>query len=94
MDRNRRILLVDDNPSIHEDFRKILLGSQIRNEALDAAEAIIFGSDSATRDTSHDFVLESAFQGQEALERVTQSIANANPYAMAFIDVRMPPGWD
>lgn len=94
MDRNRRILLVDDNPSIHEDFRKILLGSQIRNEALDAAEAIIFGSDSAANDTSHDFVLESAFQGQEALERVTQSIANANPYAMAFIDVRMPPGWD
>jgi PAS domain S-box-containing protein len=94
MDKNRRILLVDDNPSIHEDFRKILLGSQIRNEALDAAEAIIFGSDSATRDTSHDFVLESAFQGQEALERVTQSIANGTPYAMAFIDVRMPPGWD
>lgn len=94
MDHNRRILLVDDNPSIHEDFRKILLGSQVRNEALDAAEAIIFGSDAGTRDTSRDFILESAFQGEEALERVTRSIAEGNPYAMAFIDVRMPPGWD
>jgi two-component system, NtrC family, sensor kinase len=48
MEKNRRILLVDDNPSIHEDFRKILLGSQVRNEALDAAEAIIFGDNESS----------------------------------------------
>ena len=26
LNANRRILLVDDNPAIHEDFKKVLLG--------------------------------------------------------------------
>ena len=32
--KNNRILIVDDNPSIHEDIRKILGGGGERNEAL------------------------------------------------------------
>jgi PAS domain S-box-containing protein len=94
MQPNHRILLVDDNPSIHDDFRKILLGNQAENEALDAAEAILFDDTPAQKESGHEFVVESAFQGQEALERVEQAIAEGQPYAMAFIDVRMPPGWD
>ena len=42
LDANRRILLVDDNRAIHEDFRKVLLDSQARNAALDDAEAMLF----------------------------------------------------
>src|SRR5581483_9534765 len=38
--------------------------------------------------------VDSAFQGQEGLEMVKQAAANGRPYAMAFVDVRMPPGWD
>ena len=30
----------------------------------------------------------------EGLERVRQALAEGRPYAMAFMDVRMPPGWD
>src|SRR5438105_5849109 len=33
-------------------------------------------------------------QGQEGLERVQHALAAGSPYAMAFVDVRMPPGWD
>ena len=40
------------------------------------------------------FELDSAYQGQEALEMVKQALAENRPYAMAFVDVRMPPGWD
>ena len=94
MQPNHRILLVDDNPSIHDDFRKILLGSQARNDALDAAEAILFDESAHDKTAAHEFIVESAFQGQEALERVKQAIAEGEPYAMAFVDVRMPPGWD
>jgi two-component system, cell cycle sensor histidine kinase and response regulator CckA len=94
MQPNHRILLVDDNPSIHDDFRKILLGNHARNDALDAAEAILFEDSPAEKERTHEFVVESAFQGQEALERVEQAIAEGQPYAMAFVDVRMPPGWD
>ena len=90
---NSRILLVDDNPAIHEDFRKILLGSSKKRTELDAIESVLF-------DTPHvpvnvtTFELESAYQGKEALEKVKQAIKNEKPYAMAFVDVRMPPGWD
>ncbi len=93
-DTHYRILVVDDNPAIHEDFRKIILGHQARNSALDAAEAILFDTPSATGSKPVQFSIESAFQGREALEKVVQSLADGRPFAMAFVDVRMPPGWD
>ncbi len=92
---HHRILVVDDNPAIHDDFRKILLGHQSANSALDAAEAILFDDAAASaRQQRATFVIDSAHQGHEALEKVTQAIAEGRPYAMAFVDVRMPPGWD
>ncbi len=36
---NRRILLIDDTPSIHDDFRKILMPAVESNEALDEMES-------------------------------------------------------
>jgi CheY-like chemotaxis protein len=33
-------------------------------------------------------------QGQEALELVLQSLEAGEPYALGFVDVRMPPGWN
>ena len=40
------------------------------------------------------FQVDSAFQGQEGLEKVRAAVAAGDPYAVAFVDVRMPPGWD
>ncbi len=40
------------------------------------------------------FEVDSALQGEEGLEMVSRSIQEGRPYAMAFVDVRMPPGWD
>jgi diguanylate cyclase (GGDEF)-like protein/PAS domain S-box-containing protein len=88
---NRRILFVDDMPSIHEDFRKILC-PPLANTDLDADEAHLFGA--PTPVSSLRFEMDSAFQGAEALDKVQASIRGAVPYAMAFIDMRMPPGWD
>ena len=92
---HHRILIVDDNPAIHEDFHKILLGGPGINSALEATEALLF-DESPTEPVPQraTFVLDSAFQGREALEMVKRSIAEGQPYAMAFVDVRMPPGWD
>ena len=94
LDANRRILLVDDNPAIHEDFRKVLLDSQVRNDALDDAEAMLFEEKPRAKHQSARFTIDSAFQGQEALKKVQEAIAAGEPYALAFMDVRMPPGWD
>jgi two-component system, cell cycle sensor histidine kinase and response regulator CckA len=91
---NHRILIIDDNPAIHEDFRKILGPADAKlAEELDAAEAALFG-DKADASRTWSFRIDSAFQGREGLEKVRAAFAEGAPYAVAFVDVRMPPGWD
>jgi two-component system cell cycle sensor histidine kinase/response regulator CckA len=90
---NRRILIVDDNTSIHADFRKILCGEDSRKTAVKKMGAVLFDKAPPVAN-QNNFELDSAHQGQEALAMVIQSIAENRPYAMAFVDVRMPPGWD
>jgi len=91
---NRRILVIDDNRSIHEDFRKVLGSKEgLAVVALEKAAAALF--DEAPPVPSHPtFELDSAFQGQEGLAMIQRALKEDRPYAMAFVDVRMPPGWD
>ena len=92
-DKNRRILVVDDNREIHDDFRKILSADKTAVMALDASEAALFGSPSRAKGQTR-FWVESAFQGEEGVLMVKSALAAGRPYAMAFVDVRMPPGMD
>jgi len=90
---NHRILIIDDNPSIHADFRKILCPAKVDDRKLTGMEAALFEeTEPAVQKVS--FELDSAYQGQEGLAMVKKSLAENRPYAMAFVDVRMPPGWD
>jgi diguanylate cyclase (GGDEF)-like protein len=90
---NRRILLIDDTPSIHADFRLILSGAGVGAALeLDAAEQALFGE--VSQPAVAGFDLDSAYQGREGLEKVSASLESTNPYALAFVDMRMPPGWD
>lgn len=91
MPRNRRILLIDDTSSIHEDFRRILSGTGAETE-MDAAEAALFGE--VSKAAVEGFDLESAYQGREGLDKVREAMEAERPYALAFVDMRMPPGWD
>ncbi len=87
-----RILIVDDNRAIHEDFRKILSRDETK-DAFQNEEDSFFGT-SSTVENQPVFELEFAVQGNEALELVTAAKETGNPYALVFMDVRMPPGWD
>lgn len=88
---NHRILIVDDQPAIHDDFRKILLEPQGRS--LDAhAEAILFKK--ANQVPQPRYSLASAYQGKEAIDLVKRARDEGQPFAVAFVDVRMPPGLD
>ncbi|MDH4153064.1 MAG: hypothetical protein OEV01_04705 [Nitrospira sp.] len=89
---NRRILIIDDNVSIHEDFRKIL-SPPIESGALDQARAALFG-EAPTIPTHVRFDLEFATQGREGFGLVQTAHQKGMPYAAAFVDMRMPPGWD
>jgi len=88
----RNVLVVDDNPSIHQDFRKIFHGITPNNSELNAIEAELFGMD--TDKPTIRYELDFASQGQEGLEKVRSALDNQRPYTMAFLDVQMPPGWD
>jgi signal transduction histidine kinase len=92
-EKNRRILVIDDNEVIHKDFRAVLGCDKNETISVKEEEEAIFGStqDSIEQDT---FEIDSAFQGLEGLEKVRESLKQGRPYAMAFVDVRMPPGWD
>ncbi len=90
---NRRILVIDDNEDIHKEFHKILGMPFMDNQALDQAEAAILGEHS-DRSKAKAFEIDSAFMGQEGVRKVKQSIEENRPYAVVFVDIRMPPGWD
>jgi two-component system, cell cycle sensor histidine kinase and response regulator CckA len=90
---NNRILVIDDNPAIHEDFRKILVAGQMRDQVTDDLLSAVLGK-SERRATPVKFELESVLQGREGLAKVEDALAEGRPYALAFVDIRMPPGWD
>ena len=92
VEHNRRILIVDDNRAIHDDFRKILEPAPGTRDELAALDAELFGTAAVTPDEG--FELDSAYQGEEAIEKVRRARAEGRGYALLFIDVRMPPGID
>ena len=85
-----RILIIDDNAGIHEDFRKVL--GPGRSADVDAAAARVFGGSSGPPPVIYQ--LDFASQGQEGLAKAIAAAAEQRPYAVAFVDMRMPPGWD
>jgi diguanylate cyclase (GGDEF)-like protein/PAS domain S-box-containing protein len=93
--KNYRLLIIDDNPAIHDDLKKVLLQQHDRQAtvALKKLEESLFGG---TDEGNYlpQLSIDSAYQGQDGLQLVIGSLAENNPYALAFVDVRMPPGWD
>jgi two-component system, NtrC family, sensor kinase len=88
-----RILVVDDNPNIHKDFQTILIEDN-KNTNLDALRAEMFGNKADDDNKGNTYELDFASQGKEGYEKVKQACEQNNPYEMAFVDMRMPPGWD
>lgn len=89
----RKILVVDDNPDIHHDF-EIILCEQQRCDQLDHMEAEIFGQAAPPPCLPVSYQLSFASQGRQAVDLVRQSFERHNPFQLAFVDMRMPPGID
>ena len=90
---NGRILVIDDNPAIHDDFAKILVPSVGNDAGMSRIEKILFG-DAEPASLPPSFELQFAHQGADGVKLAHAARASGRPFALAFIDMRMPPGWD
>ncbi|MEE4354941.1 MAG: ATP-binding protein [Desulfococcaceae bacterium] len=96
---NRKIIVIDDDESILQDYRQILAPlpggiSDMEKEAA-ALEAELFGDTEKIFPKEEErYELSTALQGQEGWEQVRNAQQSGFPFALAFIDIRMPPGWD
>ena len=84
-----RILVVDDNPSIHRDFDLVLL-ENAEDADLEAAERQMYGKAAAPAVLKPAYTVDHALSGIEGVEKVKQALAEERPYQMAFVDIRMP----
>jgi CheY-like chemotaxis protein len=91
--RNRRILVIDDNRAIHDDFLKIFEPGLASAQPLAESGTALFG-DSTMSVPRPLFQVDFASQGSEGAALVERARSENEPYAMAFVDMRMPPGWD
>jgi len=92
-DPSPRVLIIDDTPAIHQDFRRILSSAEGPSR-LRQIGASLFGTRPPHTGVGYQFEVDSAFQGEEGLQRVRAAKAEGRPYALTFTDIRMPPGWD
>lgn len=88
-----RIIIIDDNPEIHKDFIKVLSFDNASNP-IDAMSEQLFADTETKKMTFPKFIIDCASQGQEGVACIKQALDEGKPYAVAFVDIRMPPGWD
>ena len=93
-ERNTRVLIVDDQHEIYTDFQEMLKAK--KNKVLSDDFADAFFAEEAKEEASHlpTFELAYAPSGDEAYEMVKTAKETGAPFAVAYIDIRMPPGMD
>jgi diguanylate cyclase (GGDEF)-like protein len=74
-----RILIVDDEPAVHETYSYCFWDEMAGNGNCGDARA---------------FRPHHCYQGIDAVAAVEKALFEGNPFKVAFIDVRMPPGID
>ncbi len=89
-----RILIIDDNPEIQRDFKKILTFEKKSKVEFDNLDEALFGEAEKPVISLPQFRIDTASQGEEGIKLIADSLAEKNPYALAFVDIRMPPGID
>ena len=90
---NRHVLVIDDDQGIHGAFSKALTNDDADRLELTDLRAALLGAPTKQTDSTQ-IQVDHALQGQEALEKVRTAVAGGQRYAVAFVDMRMPPGWD
>lgn len=88
-----RILVIDDNPAIYEDFCKVLSPGNTPSKALLELTSELF-DEAPAANIVPDYRIEYAQRGQDGVRMVCDAIAQNDPYVITFVDMRMPNGWN
>src|SRR3990167_1475006 len=95
---NMRIMVIDDSTDVREDFKKILLKTKSNQDsAFSELDKDLFGEapeDSSEAKLLSNFTIDTASQGKEGFDKIAAAFHAGEPYALAFVDIRMPPGMD
>jgi two-component system, NtrC family, sensor kinase len=97
---NAAVLVIDDEEMVRDNIEEILVPrkSNPQSESVDQAASILFDAPSLSVMTSRvsnipNFTVHKASNGMEGVELVKKSVIEGRPYAVIFLDMRMP-GWD
>jgi PAS domain S-box-containing protein len=94
--KSLRVLAVDDEQGILDLYRQVLTPATARPGAGSKLEKLsekLFGGSKENAPSQRvDLVL--CRQGDDAVKQVGQAVEEDHPYAIAFLDMRMPPGPD
>ncbi|CDZ78319.1 Cyclic di-GMP phosphodiesterase Gmr [Legionella massiliensis] len=89
-----RIIIIDDNVEIHRDFIKILTKPP-PNELIELEQKLFNTPVIYVEDLILPrFKIDTVTQGKEGIELISKAMTEKEPYSLAFVDIRMPPGWD
>ena len=93
---NRRLLVVDDDPGVRDAYAAVfrLPSGESDSERMRLAAALLGVEPPRVVARQQAFDLTVARQGREAAQILSQRLAEGAPPAVAFVDMRMPPGWD
>ena len=92
--RSNRILVIDDDTDIWEAYKMILSPEQFESSSARRMEELLEEKKDDTTESEANFELNFASQGQDGYQLVQEAIQQGKPYSVAFVDIRMPPGWD
>ena len=87
-----RVLVIASDPARSERLEEILTAKDSTGD-LEAEAAELFREFPSAEDAV-DFEIASATQGEDGLEMARAAMASDRPFAVAFIDAHLPPGWD
>ncbi len=86
--KNRRIIVIDDDQKMIDTYKGVLEPEESSVTEFAQLAGIELPAQTERFDASY------AMQGEEGAKRVEEGINGGEPYTVAFIDMRMPPGWD
>lgn len=91
---NKRILVIDDDREIWKAYQLVLEPGIPQRGSVKEQMDQLLGSEEEGNHNDTSYLVSYADQGKEGFAQIEKSLTGKTPFAVAFIDVRMPPGWD